>query len=79
MFYAVTVFNFIFGYAVTVSKFPNYSVMQLQFFFAGIDSAYCGRVIKEEQQIRDVKVRGTEGMRTMVETLSSYHGRACTR
>ena len=34
--------------------------------------------MKEEQQIRDVKVRGTVGMRTMVGTLS-YHGRACTR
>ena len=40
--YAVTVFNFLFlellTYAVTVSNFPNYLVMQLQ-FFSGINSA----------------------------------------
>ena len=30
---------FFIGYAVAVSIFPNYLIMQLQFFFAGIDSA----------------------------------------
>ena len=42
LFYAVTVFfflNYFFAYAVTVSNFPNYLFMQLQFFFAGINSA----------------------------------------
>ena len=40
LFYAVTVFIFlIFTYAVTVSKISEYLVMQLQFFFAGINSA----------------------------------------
>ena len=36
-------------------------------------------VIKEEQQIRVVKVCGTVGMHTMVETPSRYHGRVCIR
>ena len=51
-----------FVYAVTVSIFPNYLIMQLQFFFAGINSAkiFCGRVCSDSSWLERLPRRSSQ-------------------